>query len=114
MFGFCETGSDDCQDFVYDIGDAFSKAKWKTLFGASLRNRRGIQVGFMKGSDEALVAHWVPRIRDALSEIGFTSEKEWFDPNDKWLVGGFEKNVLYVIIGQKPAIRSGATKTDTQ
>jgi len=114
MFGWCMTGSDDCQDLVNDIGEAFNKANWKTPFGSSVRTKRGIQVGFMKGSDERLVAHWVPKINSALSEVGLTSEQEWFDPKDKWLVGGFEKNVLYVIIGQKPAIMTKAAKADTQ
>lgn len=114
MFGWCMTGSDDCQDFVNDIGDAFNKAKWKTFFGASTRNRRGIQVGFAKGSDERLASRWVPKVRNALSEIGLTSEQESFNPNDKWLVGGFEKNVLYLIIGQKPAITSKAARTNAQ
>jgi hypothetical protein len=113
VFGFCANGSDDCQDFVNDIGEAFNKAGWKTLFGASLRIKRGIQVGFMKGSDEQLVAHWVPKIRDALQGVGLKSEEERFEPNEKWLVGGFEKNVLYVIVGQKPAITAKA-KADSQ
>ncbi|MGA2424337.1 MAG: hypothetical protein ABSG07_10055 [Terriglobales bacterium] len=114
MFAWCQTGTDDCQDFVNDIGEAFNKAKWTTWFGASLRNKRGIEVGFTKGSDEQLAAHWVPKIRHALSEVGLTSEQEWFDPNDKWSVGGFQKNGLYVIVGQKPAITSKTAKADRQ
>jgi hypothetical protein len=115
MFGWCMNGSDDCQDLVNDFGEAFNKAGWKTLFGASLRNKRGVQVGFARGSDEQLASHWVPKIRNALSEVGLASEQEWFDPNDKWLVGGgFEKNVLYMIVGQKPVINTKTTKADTQ
>ena len=53
--------SDDCLDFVNDIGDVFNKAGWKTVFAASTRSKRGISVGFMKGSDERLAAHWVPK-----------------------------------------------------
>lgn len=106
MFGWCLTGSDDCQDLVNDIGDAFNKAGWKTVFGSSTRNRRGIQVGFVKGSDERLAAHWVAIIRNAISEVGLASEQTWFDPDDRTLVGGFQKNVLYVIVGQKPAIKT--------
>jgi hypothetical protein len=112
MFGWCMTGSDDCQDFVNDIGDAFNKAGWKTFFAASTRNRRGIHVGFAKGSDERLAAHWVSIIRNALYEIGLASEQTWFDPADKTLVGGFEKNVLYLIVGQKSAVK--ATDGNTQ
>jgi hypothetical protein len=106
MFGWCMTGSDDCQDFVNDIGDAFNKAGWKTWFAASTQNKRGIRVGFMKGSDDKLAAHWVPKIRNAITEVGLSSEQAWFDPTDRTLVGGFEKNILYLIVGQKPAIKT--------
>jgi hypothetical protein len=113
MFGWCITGSDDCQDFVNDIGDAFNKAGWKTTFGASTQNKRGIWVGFMKGSDELSAAHWVPKIRNALGNVGLSGEQTWFDPTDRTLVGGFQKNVLYLIVGQKPAIKTlAATVND--
>jgi hypothetical protein len=110
MFGWCATGSDDCQDFVNDIGDAFKRAGWKTWFANSLQNKRGIQVGFTKDTDESLVQHWVPRIRNAFSQIGVPSEPAQFDATDRWLVGGFQKNVLYVIVGQKPAVKSTADR----
>jgi hypothetical protein len=112
MFGWCMTGSDDCQDFVNDIGGAFNKAGWKTTFGASTQNKRGIRVGFAKGSDERLVGHWVPKIRNALRDAGLASEQEWFDPDDHTLVGGFQKNTLYLIVGQKPAIKTSDSATD--
>lgn len=106
MFGWCINGSDDCRDFVNDIRDAFNKARWKTYFGASTRNKRGIAVGFMKGSDERLVVRWIKKIRDAFKDAGISSEQEWFVPNDHKLVGGFQKNIVYVIIGQKPVIKT--------
>jgi hypothetical protein len=105
-FGWCANGSDDCPDFVNDIGDAFNKAGWKTLFAADMEFKRGIRVGFTTGSDEKLVEHWVPKIRQAFSEVGLSSEQVWFDVNDKTLVGGFQKNALYVIVGPKPAVKS--------
>jgi hypothetical protein len=114
MFGWCMTGSDDCQDFVNDIGDAFNKAGWKTWFGASTQNQRGIRVGLMKGSDDKLATHWVPKIRNALAEVGLSSEQAWFDPNDKTLVGGFQKNGLYIIVGQKPAIKTTMSNDSSQ
>lgn len=114
MFGWCMTGSDDCKDFVNDIGDAFNKAGWKTSFGTSTQNRRGIQVGFMKGSDDNLAAHWVPKIRNALAEVGLSSEQAWFDPTDRTLVGGFQKNALYLIVGQKPAIKTTPANDSSQ
>lgn len=114
MFGWCMTGSDDCQDFVNDIGDAFNKAGWKTWFAASTEYKRGIRVGFMKGSDDKLVAHWVPKIRNALAEVGVSSEQTSFDPNDRTLVGGFQKNVLYLIVGQKPAIKAATANDSNQ
>jgi len=83
----------------------------ETFFGASTRNRRGIQVGFVKGSDDRLAAHWVPIIRNALSEVGLASEQTWFDPGDRTLVGGFEKNILYMIVGQKLAIKTTDDKS---
>ena len=107
MFGWCMNGSDDCQDFVNDIGEAFNKAGWKTLFSPSTQNKRGIYLGFAKGSDERLVAHWVPKLRNALSAVGLSSEQKWFDPSERTLSAlGFEKNVLYLIVGQKPAIKT--------
>jgi hypothetical protein len=114
MFGWCMTGADDCKDFVNDIGDAFNRAGWKTWFAASTQNKRGIRVGFMKGSDEKLAAHWVPKIRNALAKVGLSSEETWFDPNDRTLVGGFEKNVLYLIVGQKPAIKTTTANDNSQ
>jgi hypothetical protein len=91
MFGSCINGSDDCQDLVNDIGEAFNEALWKTYFGASTRNKRGIAVGFMKGSDELLVARWVPKIRNAFKDVGLSSEQEWFDPNEPYIGGRFSK-----------------------
>lgn len=109
MIGFCMFGS-DCMDFANDIGDALNKAGWKTYFGASSSNGRGIKVGFVKGSDEALAAEWVPKIRHALREIGIDSNEAWFDPNDKTQVGGFQKNVLYLIVHNKPEITATTSK----
>ena len=114
MFGWCMNGSDDCMDFTNDIGEAFNKAGWRTLFGADTENKRGIRVGFTKGSDEKLAEHWVSRIRQSFSEVGLSSEQAWFDPNDKTLVGGFQKNALYVIVGQKPAVKSTAVNDSSQ
>jgi len=109
MIGYCLSGS-DCIDFANDIGDAFNKAGWKTFWGASTSNKRGIEVGFAKGSDEALAAEWVPKIRHALGEIGVDSNETWFGPNDKTLVGGFEKNVLYLIVHNKPELANTTSK----
>lgn len=110
MFGWCLNGSDDCKDFVNDIGDAFNQAGWKTLFAPSTQYIRGIYLGFAKGSDENLVNHWVPKLRHALSAAGLASEQKWFDPGEKTLSAvGFEKNVLYLIVGPKPAIDSPAS-----
>lgn len=114
MFGWCMNGSDDCQDFVNDIGDAFTKAGWKTWFAASTENKRGIRIGFTKGSDDKLATHWVLKIRNALAEVGLSSEQAWFDPNDRTLVGGFQKNVLYLIVGQKPAVKATTTNDNSQ
>jgi len=107
MFGWCLYGSDDCQDFVNDLGEAFNKAGWKTLFGPSTQNKRGIYLGFAKGSEQRLVDHWVPKLRDALAAVGLSSEQKTFDPNERTLSAvGFEKNVLYLIVGPKPAIKT--------
>jgi hypothetical protein len=102
FIGFCMLDP-DCIDFANDIGDSFKQAHWTPTFGARTASPYGIVVGFMKGSDPILADKWTGKVRQALGTVGLSSEQWWFDPSDKTLVGGFEKNVLYLIIGPRPA-----------
>ncbi len=89
-------------DFANDIGDALNKAGWKTFFGARFTFEHGIDVGAMRGSDMSILTPEIERLKQALSAIGLNSRTTIFDPNDHHSVGGFEKNVLYLVIDHKP------------
>jgi hypothetical protein len=102
VIGFC--GFDgECIDFANDIGDGFKKAHWTPTFIVRTIPPSGIEVGFMKGSDPLLVKLWVDKVRLALATAGLSSEQTWFDLGDQTLAGGFQRNVLYVIVGPRPA-----------
>jgi hypothetical protein len=99
--GYCGF-SIECIDFSNDIGAALKDAKWIPTFIPDTAAKYGIEVGCLKGSESPLMEHWIGKIRHALSEIGLRSQKTLFDPSDKTIAGGFQKNVLYLVIDQKP------------
>ena len=101
FIGWCMNGA-DCMDFANDIGDALKQAKWTPTFAARFSSTYGVQVGFSKDSEPSLVARWTEKLRSAFSKIGVDCKIVSFDPADKTIPGGFERNVLYLTIENKP------------
>lgn len=64
--------------------------------------------------DEQLASHWVQKIKNALAEVGLSSRESSFDLNDKTLGRGFQKDVLFLIAGQKPAIKTTTQNDNSQ
>ncbi len=100
-------------DFGNDIFAAFNAAGWKTTGFGNLRRGYGIEIGTLGNPDiprELMPA--LSGIRDAFLAIGVPCKITAFSADDHSVNAiGFEKNVLYLLVGQKPQLTIEAPDT---
>jgi len=94
-------------DFGNDIFAAFNAAGWKTVGFSNLRHGYGLEIGTQGNPD--IPPHLMPmlsQIRDAFAAIGIACKITALSADDHSVSAiGFEKNVLYLLVGQKPQVK---------